>query len=154
MLAGKGWSFVAQHWENDLQRFLELLEAFGDRSEFETERIMFKFEPSGTNSELRPTTRNDVKGGDRLRKKCRVSVGVAGDQRGLGPKVLGFPAEWFWALMISHCSTTQLANFLMKQSLSVGTLTMPRVLVWLRQHRGFWKVLSRRFCVLLPANSL
>ena len=43
---------------------------------------MFKFEPSGTNSELRPTTRNDVKGGDRLRKKCRVSVGVAGDQRG------------------------------------------------------------------------
>lgn len=81
-LAVQAGALAAEHRGDDLQRLLEPLEPVGERAELEAERLVLELVPARADAELRAADRDDVEGGDDLRKQGRIAVGVAGDQRG------------------------------------------------------------------------
>ncbi len=71
-----------QHRGDDLQRLVEPFESVGERTELESELLVFEFEPAGSDTQDRPTAADDVERRHGLREHRRVPVGVAGDERG------------------------------------------------------------------------
>ena len=67
---------VAEHWPDDLQRFLQLLESVGECAELAAERVVLEFEPASSDSQRCTPTGYVIESGDRLRKQRGVTVGV------------------------------------------------------------------------------
>ena len=80
VFAGEARAFPAKHRHDDLQGFLEFLEALREGAEPKPQRVVFLLEPPRTDPQRGSSARDVVEGRDRLREERRVPVGVARNQ--------------------------------------------------------------------------